>query len=245
MTSNGGQFVLSCHDFSHGEALFTSFPEFYWEFWKMKKSSKRYWKELKYQREYLDAVSRKLSLKDMSSWYSVSLQTFSDQKLPYSFITHKYGGSLQRALSTIYPNHNWIPWLFSKSPKRFWEDRMNWRRYLEWFADRVGFHVMEEWREVTPMLLSKHCGANLLYLESDLRKTITTTFPELMWKPKSPEKPNEKLWRQRLFELFGDIFIPRDWYMCCSILQKCSEEVLRFSFQVWSFVDIFTILIPT
>jgi hypothetical protein len=38
----------------------------------------------------------------------------------------------------------WIPWYFTAVPHAFWDDILNQRRYLDWYADQQGIESMEQ-----------------------------------------------------------------------------------------------------
>lgn len=55
------------------------------------------------------------------------------------------------ALKSAFPEHQWIEWKFETVPNRFWADRANQQRYLEWL--RVEMNIQktepEAWYRVT------------------------------------------------------------------------------------------------
>jgi hypothetical protein len=67
------------------------------------------------------------------------------------------------ALKDLYPDVEWLPWKFSKVPRRFWESRVNQRLFLEWFAKEKGIQKKEDWHTVTTAAIRASGGARLLF----------------------------------------------------------------------------------
>lgn len=59
------------------------------------------------------------------------------------------GSSLGKALESIYPDHRWHPWRFSKVGKGFWEDPKNVRDYVEWLGEKLQVKALEDWYKIT------------------------------------------------------------------------------------------------
>ena len=57
-------------------------------------------------------------------WYHTC---YSDK---YAHFVVNYDGSIYKALVTVYPQHNWIPWNFEKVPNGFWEDTNNQKKFI-------------------------------------------------------------------------------------------------------------------
>lgn len=57
----------------------------------------------------------------------------------------KYDNSLHKALSSLYPDHDWLPWAFESVPRGFWDILENQKKFLDWFAKEAGITKMEQW----------------------------------------------------------------------------------------------------
>ena len=60
---------------------------------------------------------------------------FAENKGRWLLDRYKHSHSL--ALMTLYPDHSYLPWLFSTTPKRFFLVRENRKKYVEWLRNRV------------------------------------------------------------------------------------------------------------
>ena len=69
-----------------------------------------------------------------------------------------YNGSPSKALQSVYPEHNWMPWKFGHAPKGFWEKHENQREFFDWLGNQLGYHSMDDWYNVTQEDIHKHGG---------------------------------------------------------------------------------------
>ncbi len=60
-----------------------------------------------------------------------------------------YDGSVYAAMEMVYPEHNWKGWMFSLSPKGFWEKKDNVRLFVEWCWDTLGIRQLDDWYKVS------------------------------------------------------------------------------------------------
>ena len=109
--------------------LLNIYPEHKWELWRFNKVPQKWWKSLENQREYLDHVSRELGFKDLNSWYGVSHSKLTAAGSGMRTLLRMYNNSIFDMLTTIYPNHNWLPWQFKKVPQGYWKNGENLKRY--------------------------------------------------------------------------------------------------------------------
>jgi hypothetical protein len=61
-------------------------------------------------------------------------------------ILKKY--TLLQLLSHAYPEHEWLPWKFSQTPKNYWEDVNNQRKFMEWASKELNIKDMTDWYKV-------------------------------------------------------------------------------------------------
>jgi hypothetical protein len=55
-----------------------------------------------------------------------------------------YKGSLQKALTSIYPDV-----VFKKPDENFWDKLENQRKYFDWLADRLNIQTFDDWYSVS------------------------------------------------------------------------------------------------
>jgi hypothetical protein len=52
-------------------------------------------------------------------------------------------------LSGVYPEFDWLPWKFEKTPKNFWVDMKNQRKFLDWAGKQLGIKEMSDWYKIS------------------------------------------------------------------------------------------------
>lgn len=68
-------------------------------------------------------------------------------------MVRKYS-SLYKLLVVAYPNYDWLPWKFDKSPT-FWIDPENQRKFIEWAGKQLGVVNMSDWYNITNQVINK------------------------------------------------------------------------------------------
>jgi hypothetical protein len=57
----------------------------------------------------------------------------------------KYKNSPYLLLLTAYPEYDWLPWLFTVTPKYFWPVLKNQRKFLDWAGKQLGVKDFSDW----------------------------------------------------------------------------------------------------
>jgi hypothetical protein len=83
-------------------------------------------------------------------------------KVGGSSLLHKYNDSLSLLLSTVYPEYEWLPWKFIKSPRNYWENVNNQRKYIEWAGKQLNIKQLSDWYKVTRKVLAFSIFSQLL-----------------------------------------------------------------------------------
>ena len=60
-----------------------------------------------------------------------------------------HNGSMFQMLSTLFPEYEWLPWRFGKTPSNFWNNEQNQRKFIEWAGNELGIKNMSDWYKVT------------------------------------------------------------------------------------------------
>jgi hypothetical protein len=145
----------------------------------------------------------------------------------------QYNGSPSALLSKVYPDYNWLPWKFAKSPNEFLSQ--NQRKFMDWAANKLNIKDMTDWYKVTVKVTSTaETVANFQELvdigglsPSQLRKKysgldqlLSEAYPEYDWLPwkfsACPPKYWDDLKNQRKFMDWAskqlNITDMSDWY---------------------------------
>ncbi len=111
IVDKGGRGVLALFDNSLYKALKDSFPEHPWKPWLFPYVSQQEWAEASVRREYLDWLADKLDIKEKNDWYAATIPQVVANVAGSGFLS-LYENSLQKALSDVYVDFPWRPWLF-------------------------------------------------------------------------------------------------------------------------------------
>lgn len=137
----------------------------------------RHWQSIANQRQFLDWLGEQIAIKNKEGWYKVSASEIKKRGGP-GLLTH-YGGSVAKALKTIYPDYNWQFWKFSAVPVGEWEDIPNQRAYMDWYAKEYGINTPLDWYKVSAADIYHRQGRGLLAMyDNSIIKAIQNVYPE-------------------------------------------------------------------
>lgn len=75
--------------------------------------------------------------KQPEDWYKVHNQDF--RAFGAHPLLQLYNQSIYKVVSSVYEEHNWVPWRFHKVPNNHWKNPKNQRAYLDWFSTQPVF----------------------------------------------------------------------------------------------------------
>jgi hypothetical protein len=101
-----------------------------------------------------------LKIKNKDGWYKVAPKVEkikeNSEKIPQdiqefggAILLQKYGGSLPTMLSSVYEKYDWLPWKFGVTPRGFWEEKENCKKFLEWAEKELKINEKDGWYNVT------------------------------------------------------------------------------------------------
>jgi len=161
---------IFCNEFSWKRWLFT------WE-----RVPKYFWTVEAHRREYIEWLSKVLNIEKLDQWYSIKrndiLRNHGKTFLEY------YDRSLQNALSELYPEHSWKPWLFSHAKLGFWKEKSNRKSFFDWLFKELNLQRMENWYSVKVRQVIDHGGGGMLVVcyGNSLQRALLDCFPEFQW----------------------------------------------------------------
>jgi len=148
------------------------------------KASSKDWKNLENQRTLFISIGNRLfGVSKFSDWYHVKTTDLYRQHFPIEGIIKLcYGGSLSRALASIFPEFFWEPWKFSRAPVSFWKDIYQVRGYLRWLSDQLCILRMSDWYLVNSERISRLPKGNvLLGKHGGFLQLLQHHFPYYSW----------------------------------------------------------------
>ncbi len=180
--------------------------------WLFASVPKGFWDKKKNRHRYLDWLGSELGYRTREDWYRTTKSDFNNRG-GAGLIQLKYRSSVAQALKDRFPDVEWCEWLLEKVPQRFWHDKRNCRRYLDWLGPRLGFKRREDWYQITSDAFKENAGAGLLqtYGFSPIA-AVTEIYSDTKWdtfafasKPQRfwQERKNQRLFLERLSAALG------------------------------------------
>jgi len=120
-----------------------------------------YWLERCHRVAYMRWLGRRLEYDAPEDWYGVRQRHFHDHR-GGGLLNSVYSDSPLSALRDLMPEQDWKPWLFHRTPQRFWEDRANRRVYIEWLERKLGIERPDQWYEIIKEDFVRNSGHGLL-----------------------------------------------------------------------------------
>lgn len=78
----------------------------------------------------------------------------------------------------LYPEHDWKPWLFHRTPKKYMESKENQRKCLDWVWKQLDIKNIKQWKDVTiATVVQMGGGGVLLKHQSSLNKALHSLYP--------------------------------------------------------------------
>jgi len=166
-------------------------------------------------------LEEKLGYTSPEDWYQITRKNFNENK-GGGLIVHGYSSHLLRAPMELYPEYDWKPWLCKVTPRTFFTEIENRKRFLDWIAEQEGFESMESWYMMKRSDFELYTGGAVInnYYGGSPRKAICDIYPEYDWKPwkfvNSPPNfwKNDDNCKEYLTWLFNELGFQdiEDWY---------------------------------
>jgi len=127
------------------------------------------------ERKCFDRLAQAFGIQKPSDWSRVRAQDLAR----YGVYLRGYGGSLLRALQSVYPNEScWQPWIHHRVPRNFWRSEMNAKRFVHWLASELNLKSPYEWSQVSFQQICALGGSGLLARYGGLRNLFARIVPD-------------------------------------------------------------------
>eukprot|EP01114_Cavostelium_apophysatum_P021760 TRINITY_DN7678_c1_g1_i3.p1 TRINITY_DN7678_c1_g1~~TRINITY_DN7678_c1_g1_i3.p1 ORF type:complete len:362 (-),score=85.74 TRINITY_DN7678_c1_g1_i3:265-1350(-) len=174
----GGSRLLQLYSDSPSKALIASFPEYDWKIHEFNSAPLNHWSSLQNRRKFFDDLAHRLNIKSFEDWYNVSEADVS-QNGGAGLLRSHYNGSHVKALVAIYPEHDWQPWRFAKTPVDYFVDVENQRLFMNHVAKLKNVKHSNDWKHVSKEFIRSVGGESLLIrYKGSLLSMLQKIFPE-------------------------------------------------------------------
>jgi hypothetical protein len=196
----GGEYVLRKYfDRSLPKALASLYPHYNWKPWMFGQVPKEYWDTIANQRKYFDWLEDELGIEKKEDWYKINRKEV--QRRGGSWVLKKYyGDSLVRALLTVYPDHNWLLWMFQRIPNGSMTSTQL-DHSFSWFSKQLGIKTMDDWKYISVRdFYNLKGGRSILYYSGGLYNLLNRFYPTLQFNPNIPK--SEMALQHKIRKLF-------------------------------------------
>jgi hypothetical protein len=126
----------------------------------------------------------------------------------------------------VYPDYNWLPWKFAKSPNKLWDDITNVKKFIEWAGTQLGIKELNDWKRVHTkvyfcvLFLKKQdiveLGGNYLLFKKyhcSLPQILSIVYPDHDWdfSSKAMSFANKK--SQTALKSMLNLMFPKEGYV--------------------------------
>jgi len=200
------------------------FPEHDWLEFKFSSVAKGYWYQQENWIRYLEWLGGTLGYTSREDWYAITQEDFANN---YGASVLDYtDGSPPKVVMKTFPDHDWLPWKFNKTPFGYWDDKENHRKFMNWLGGELGFENPEDWYQIQGSDFNygtrKTGLSNLIdqYYDQSHSKAVMAHYPEYEWKEWLFKYTPNDFWknsdaRRRYMDWLGKKLgynEPEDWY---------------------------------
>ena len=148
------------------------FDDLTWLPWKFGRVSHQFWKDKENQKNYMNWISSQLNIQKPQDWFDVTAEVIYNhlpQKIPLPYIQKLierdgfsllslYGFSMRKLLVTVYPDieQEIPPWRFHDLPPKFWNNKENHKKFINYLAKELNIKTQEDWYHVTNEVIIGH-----------------------------------------------------------------------------------------
>jgi hypothetical protein len=192
-------------------ALKWIYPEHNWLPWKFIRVQRSFWEDYNHQREFLDVLGSKLGYSQLDDWYNVRAEDI--VVAGGESLLRKYNGAVMKLLQSVY-THPWIVWKFKIIPHGFWDSLQKQREFLEWLRQKLGIRQLDEWYNVSPVIVVENGGGDLLWRYKSLNFLLQSVYSEHHWNFNTEQSFSDKQETQFMQSLGQKLGYRQleDWY---------------------------------
>jgi hypothetical protein len=164
------------------------YPNHKWHLWRFKRLPRKVWTDRNFLRSMLRSVGKELGITEPSQWYNVD---FLSHPVLRRAVSHPSRNSAL-LLNSAFDDHKWMPWKFSFTTTRIWEDKHIQRQFLDSLLlklDTLQEIGLTRFYSVTPALVREEGGDMLLKMFTDdmgrvsMIRMLESVYPDHRWEP--------------------------------------------------------------
>jgi len=178
----GGGLLADKYSDSPFVFLKSVFPQVEWVPWKRAKTTQNFWNNKDNVRHYVYWLGKILGYENMIDWYKINVKDIRDNY--GGGLLSKYNSSPLMILKSVFPDTEWLPWMFESTPQEYWNYETQ-KKYAGWLGKKLGYKNMDDWYKITQKIINDNKGGGLLthkYNASPIM-FVKSVFPDGEWLP--------------------------------------------------------------
>lgn len=122
-----------------------------------------------------------MNIQSFEDWYHITVNDVIATEGGKALL-NLYGGSLVKALRSVYPYYIWRVWNFKHLPFAYWDDFKHHRQLFDSIADELGINELNEWYKVKQKDIKKMADYVIhKYYQGSSIRAIQSIYPEYPW----------------------------------------------------------------
>jgi hypothetical protein len=179
----------------------------------VRQGKRQVWEDIESHKDFFDWLAKELGISNKEDWEKISKSAV-EERGGSALLDRYYGGSVKRALATVYEDPTFLQ-------QRLLKPLSDQREYLDWLGAQLNIGKKQEWYRITKsQLIEKGGGALLTLYGNCVSKVLQHVYPELGLLPWKFETVAAGFWNnlknhRDYFEwLRKELAIqrPQDWY---------------------------------
>ncbi len=181
--SNDGGGLMNRFNASPVQLLEHIYPEHQWLPWLFNRSPSSTWKSDSTINSYMMWLGQRLNYITMEDWYNISKNDLVNNH--GGGLMDRFSGSPTKLLQYVYPEHQWVPWLFIRAPQDIWKNNGMIQDYMVWLGQKLNYTKTGDWYNIKQSDFVNNHGGNLLgkYFHNSPIRILRHVFPEYEWLP--------------------------------------------------------------
>lgn len=160
-----------------------------------------YWKDSCRQLAFLQDLSKKLGIKKMDDWYTITNQHI--RQHGGRGLLKAYHDSHVELITKLFPDHKWQKWKFVRTPHGYWESISNQRVFFEAISEKLPqVSFVDKWYPFTLRDLKEYkVPEQVLNSYKNVNEIMRTIFPEHVWEgDKFKKEEDEGIWNNKVLQ---------------------------------------------
>jgi len=155
-----------------------------------------YWDLRENRVDYMLWLGSTLGYTKPADWYRVGKKDF-QKHYGGGLLNSQYRDSIADAVRDFRPDFDWVPWMFVRTPRGYWDVAENRIAYLRWLEKRLDIDSPDGWYRVTKNTFAQHHGRGLLRIAygDSVSTAVVELHPDYSWKPWLFAESPQKFWR--------------------------------------------------